>query len=68
MPAPDELFIKDPFDQERDNFVHWYTRATQEELDLARKNNPEKFDELLLKYRLEVRTALVFKGQAETRR
>ncbi|GJQ23594.1 hypothetical protein BIY37_04675 [Candidatus Brocadia sapporoensis] len=38
-------------DLERLNFIAWYSAATPEDLELARQNNAEKLDELIVKYK-----------------
>lgn len=39
---------------ERMNFIAWYRNATPEDMELARKNNSEKLDELMERYKYDV--------------
>lgn len=41
-------------DMERMNFLTWYQGATQADIELARKNNSEKLNELLDKYKYDI--------------
>lgn len=50
-----DLQILDDFtDLERLNFLTWYQCATQDDIELGRKNNSEKFHELLDKYKYDL--------------
>lgn len=41
-------------DIEKANFLLWYRDATAEEIAIARKNNSQKLDELIEKYKTEL--------------
>ncbi|MDN3515341.1 MAG: hypothetical protein NG747_13215 [Candidatus Brocadia sp.] len=48
---------------ERLNFVHWYSTATPEDLELARKNNAEKLDKMIEKYKYDFELSVLMYGQ-----
>ncbi len=58
----------DAFDLERENFIGWYRLATPEDLRRARGNDPEKLDELLVKYAGEVKILAAIRGVAQASR
>ena len=39
---------------ERLNFLAWYPTATPEEIEIARRNNPGKLEELIEKYKYDL--------------
>lgn len=47
---------------ERHNFLFWYDRATEEDLRIARINNAEELDRLLLEYKEDIE-AIQFRRQ-----
>lgn len=46
---------------ERVNFFNWFLMATPLDLEVARKNNGEKFDKLMQKYKEEVKLLSIIK-------
>ncbi|HHT9137364.1 MAG TPA: hypothetical protein ACFYEK_09005 [Candidatus Wunengus sp. YC60] len=47
---------------ERSNFLAWYPTATREEIEMARKNNPGKLDELIEKYKHDLEMWEILNG------
>jgi hypothetical protein len=50
-------------DLERLNFLSWYQNATQEDIEIARKNNAEKLDELIEKYKCDLEFMEIITGR-----
>lgn len=47
---------------ERLNFLSWYRDATPEDMEIARRNNAEKLDELMDKYKTDITFMSILQG------
>lgn len=54
---PDWCPLENDFseDMERQNFLMWYKLATMKDIEVARKHNKKKLDELIDKYKEEIK-------------
>ena len=50
---------------ERSNFLMWIQYATQDDIEVARKHNTEKLDELFEKYKTEIDYIKIYKDGAK---
>jgi len=46
---------EDKLDLEKDNFVRWFTNSSFDEILKAKRENPEKFQRLMDKYRDDIK-------------
>lgn len=48
---------------ERLNFIRWYADATPEDLEIARRNNAERLDEMIEKYKYDIELMCLIYGR-----
>lgn len=56
-----EIFDVLTEDLERLNFLFWYRNATPEDMEIARRNNAEKLEEFMEKYKTDISLLSILK-------